>query len=126
MNQKINFPQFPAYACEGDRIEWTREGFDLCARLVYDTDTKPTDFDCYDTADIERWRADEWFYVGVVLSVSRNGVELSDHAASLWGIDCNFSDTSNDYLSEVAQELEAEALDTDRDEVARICEALTA
>jgi hypothetical protein len=124
MNQKTNFPQFPAYACEGDRIEWTREGFDLCARLVYDTDTKPTDFECYDTADVERWRADEWFYVGVVLSVSRNGVELSDHAASLWGIDCNFSDTSNAYLSEVAQELEAEALDTARAEVARILEAL--
>lgn len=126
MNQTNKFPQFPAYACEGDRIEWTREGFDLCARLVYDTDTKPTDFDCYDTADIERWRADEWFYVGVVLSVSRSGVELSDHAASLWGIDCNFSDTSNAYLSEVAQELEAEALDTARAEVARIREALEA
>lgn len=126
MNQQTNFPQFPAYACEGDRIEWTREGFDLCARLVYDTDTKPTDFECYDTADIERWRADEWFYVGVVLSVSRNGVELSDHAASLWGVDCNFSDTSNTYLSEVAQELEAEALDTARAEVARMLEALTA
>ena len=126
MTQKTNFPQFPAYACEGDRIEWTREGFDLCARLVYDTDTKPTDFDCYDTADIERWRSDEWFYVGVVLSVSRNGVELSDHAASLWGIDCNFSDTSNAYLSEVAQELEAEALDTARAEVVRIKQALEA
>lgn len=126
MNQTTDFPQFPAYACEGDRIEWTREDFDFCARLVYDTDTKPTDSECYDTADIERWRADEWFYVGVVLSVSRNGVELSDHAASLWGIDCNFSNTSNAYLSEVAQELEAEALDTARAEVARIREALTA
>jgi len=126
MNQKTDFPQFPAYACEGDHIEWTREGFDFVARLVYDTDAKPTDYDCYDTADIERWRSDEWFYVGVVLSVSRNGVKLSDHAASLWGVDCNFSDTSNAYLSEFAQELEAEALDTARAEVARICEALTA
>ena len=73
-----------------------------------------------------RWKNDEWFYVGVVLSVSRNGVELSDHAASLWGIDCNFSDTSNAYLSEVAQELEAEALDTARAEVVRIKQALEA
>jgi hypothetical protein len=126
MNQKTDFPQFPAYACEGDRIEWTREGFDLCARLVYDTDTKPTDFDCYDPEDVQRWRNDEWFYVGVVLSVSRNDVELSDHAASLWGVDCNFSDTSNAYLSEVARELEPEALDTARAELARTIEALTA
>jgi hypothetical protein len=125
VNQQTNFPQFPRYACEGDSIEWSRDGFDLRARLVYDDDTDPTDSDCYETADIERWRADEWFYVGVVLSVSRNGVELSEHAASLWGIDCNFSDTSNAYLSEVARELEAEALETARAELARIREALT-
>lgn len=126
MNQKTKFPQFPAYACEGDRIEWTAEGFDIVARLEYDTDAKPTDFDCYDTEDIERWRNDEWFYVGVVLSVSRNGIELSDHAASLCGIECNFNDTANAYLSEVAQELESEALDTARAEVVRIREALEA
>lgn len=126
MNQKTDFPQFPAYACEGDRIEWTAEGFDIVARLEYDTDTKPTDFECYEPEDMQRWRNDEWFYVGVVLSVSRNSVELSDHAASLWGIDCNFNNTSNTYLSEVAQELEAEAIANARREVVRIREALTA
>ena len=126
MTTEATFPQFDKYACEGDRIKWTREGFDFVARLQHDTDTKPTDFDCYDAEDVQRWRDDEWFYVGVVLSVSRNGVELSDHAASLWGIDCNFPDTSNAYLSEVAQELEAEALDTARAEVARIKQALEA
>ena len=126
MNQKTNFPQFPAYACQGDRIEWTAEGFDIVARLEYNTDSNPEDVECYSPEDVERWRSDEWFYVGVVLSVSRNGVELSDHAASLWGVDCNFSDTSNAYLSEVAQELEAEALETARAEMARIREALTA
>ena len=56
MNQKTNCPQFPAYACEGDRIEWTAEGFDIVARLEYDTE------------DVQRWRNDDWFYVGVVLS----------------------------------------------------------
>jgi hypothetical protein len=123
MNRE-NFPQFDNYACEGDRIKWTREGFNFVARLQYDTDTKPTSFDCYDAEDVQRWRDDEWFYVGVVLSVSRNGVELSDHVASLWGIECNFSDTSNAYLSEVAQELEAEALETARAKVVRIKQAL--
>ena len=124
MNRE-NFPQFPAYACQGDTINWTAEGFDIVARLVYDTDSKPTDCDCYEPEDVQRWNRDKWFYVGVVLSVSRNGVELSDHAASLWGIDCNFSDTSNAYLSEVAQNLQGEALEVARAEVARIREALT-
>ena len=126
MNQKTDFPQFPAYACEGDRIEWTAEGFDIVARLEYDTDSNPEDVECCSPEDVQRWKNDEWFYVGVVLSVSRNGVELSDHAASLWGIDCNFSDTSNAYLSEVAKELEAEAIANARREVVRIREALTA
>jgi hypothetical protein len=118
------FPQFPAYACTGDTITWKTKGFDLTATLEQDTDTKPTDYKCYDEADIQRWKNDDWFYVGVVVSVSLNGVELSDHAASLWGVDCNFSDTSNAYLAEVAQELEAEALDTARTEAARIRAAL--
>jgi hypothetical protein len=123
MNKTNNFPQFPAYACEGDRIEWTREGFDFVARLVYDTDTKPTDFECCSPYDLARWKNDEWFYCGVVLSVSLKGIELDHHAASLWGIECNYGD-DNAYLSEVAQELEAEALETARAEVARIRELL--
>jgi hypothetical protein len=120
------FPQFNTYACEGDTIKWTREGFDFVACLVYDHDTKPSDSECYTPENVQRWKDDEWFYVGVVLSVSRNGVELSDHAASLWGIECNFSDTSNAHLSEVAQELEAEALNTARAELARTKQALEA
>lgn len=121
MNRE-NFPKFDSYACIGE----TAEGFDFVARLEFDGDTKPTDFDCYEPEDIERWDNDEWCYVGVVLSVFRNGIELSDHAASLWGIDCNYNNTSNAYLSEVAQELESEALDVARAEVARILEALEA
>ena len=119
-----NFPQFAKYACVGDSITWQLEGFDIVAHLEYDTDTKPTDSDCYAPEDVQRWRDDKWFYVGVVLSVSRNGVELSDHAASLWGIDCNFSDTSNAYLSEVAQEMESEAIECAKKRVLEILEKL--
>ena len=97
-NQQI--PNFSQYVCEGDTIEWSREGFDFVAR-------------------IERWNNDEWFYCGIVVSVFFKGVELSDHAASLWGIDCNFGD-DNSYLSEVTKELEYEALDVARAEVARL------
>ena len=117
--------EFNSYVCPGDTITWTHEGFDFVARLERDYDTNPTDFDCYDEADIQRWKNDEWFYGGLVLSVSRNGVELSDHAASMWGIDCNFGD-NNDHLSEFAQELEAEALETARVELTRIKAALEA
>lgn len=126
MNKKTNFPKFPDYACQGDEINWSFDGFDFVARLEYDADTRPDDSDCYSPYDFARWKNDQWFYVGVVLSVSRNGVELSNHAASLWGIECNFNETANLYLSEVAQELEAEAIAYARREVFRIREALAA
>ncbi len=123
MKTGTTFPQFDKYACEGDRIEWTRDGFDFVARLQYDTDTKPTDFDCYSPDDVRRWKNDEWCYVGVVLSVSRNGVKLSDHAASLWGVTCNFG-ADNAYLADVVSDLEDDALETARSEVTRIKRAL--
>jgi hypothetical protein len=117
------FPQFNSYVCEGDAITWSAEGFDLCARVWRDSDTKPTEYDCYEPADIERWKNDEWFYCGVVVSVSLNGVELSDHASSLWGVDCNFGD-DNAYLADVAQELEEDALITARHALAQMRKAL--
>lgn len=120
---KTDFPQFDSYVCDGDTIQWTTEGFDLTARVVYDQDTKPTDFECYEPEDVQRWKDDEWFYCGLIVSVSLNGVELSDHAASLWGIDCNFGD-DNAYLTDVAQDLQAEAIPTARTEAARIRAAL--
>lgn len=122
MNRE-NFPQFDSFVCEGDTIGWSCEGFDFVARIVHDHDTKPSDSECYTPEDITRWENDEWFYCGVVLSVSRNGVSLSDHAASLWGMDCNYGN-DNKYLAEVAQELEAEALETARGRVAHMLEML--
>ena len=119
------FPQFHSYACVGDSITWSAEGFDFVATLEADTDTKPTDFDCYYPIKIKQWKNDEWFFVGVVISVSKNGVKLSDHAASLWGIDCNYNKTSNRYLAEVAQELESEALESAKTEQNRIVLALS-
>jgi hypothetical protein len=120
---ETTFPQFDGYVCEGDSIKWSAEGFDLTATLERDDDTKPTDYECYSADDIQRWKDDEWFYGGLVVSVSINGVELSDHAASLWGIDCNFGD-DNSYLAEVAKELEGEAIETARAEAVRMRAAL--
>lgn len=116
---KTEFPPFPPYACANDSIEWTNHGFDFEAVIVYDTDTRPDDSECYDERQIRLWKSDQWFFCGVVLSVSFKGVKLSDHAASLWGIECNLSN-DNSYLSEVAQELEGEALEVAKNELTRI------
>lgn len=124
MTTETTSPQFDTYACQGDTISWAAEGFDLEARLEYDTDSNPEDVECYSPEDVQRWKNDEWFYVGVVLSVSRNGVKLLKHAASVWGVECNFNNTSNTYLAEVAQELQSEAIANARRELFRVREAL--
>lgn len=118
-----HIPKFQKYACQGDTVSWSVDGFDIVAHIEYDHDTRPTDFDCYDDEQIKAWCNDEWFFCGIVLAVSRNNVELTDHAASLWGVDCNLG-TDNDCLSEMCAELEGEALGIARDEVRRIRLAL--
>ncbi len=70
------------------------------------------------------WRDDEWFYCGIVLSVSFEGVVLDEHAVSLWGIEANYPDADNSYLTETAQELLPDALAAGRASVARICAAM--
>lgn len=57
------------------------------------------------------WCRDEWWWGGVVLSVEKAGVVLDDHAASLWGIECNYPESDNSYLTEVANELLPEAIE---------------
>jgi len=119
-----NFPQFAKYACIGDSITWQFEGFDITARIEFDDDTRPDQFDCYSEDEVKRWMNDEWFYCGVVLSVSKNGILIDEHAASLWGVDCNFSDTANAHLSELAQEMEYEAVEYAKKRVLEILEKL--
>lgn len=127
--KKAKFPQFGQYVCPGDSITWEKEGFEIVARIEFDQDSRPEDSDCYTKRQIDAWRNDEWFFCGVVLSVSLNGVMLAEHAASLWGVDCNFPSrrkNPNHYLAEVAQELESEALDEAKRQQYRILEALGA
>jgi len=61
-------------------------------------------------AIMDAWKNDEWYYCGVILSVKIEDVDLTDHAASLWGIEANYPDSENAYLTEVANELLDEAL----------------
>jgi hypothetical protein len=59
------------------------------------------------TADFERlrgWCNDEWSYVGVIVTASRNGIELG--SASLWRIESD----DGEYLLETANELADEAI----------------
>ncbi|MEE9271655.1 MAG: hypothetical protein V3U57_00020 [Robiginitomaculum sp.] len=67
------------------------------------------------------WLNDEWFYCGIILSVTIDETELTDHAASLWGIEANYPDSDNAYLSQVANELLSEALDAAKAERKRLC-----
>jgi hypothetical protein len=59
---------------------------------------------------LRAWCRDEWYYVGVVLSVSRGGVELDKYAAALWGIESD----AEAYILEVAEELLSGAIDAAR------------
>ena len=70
------------------------------------------------------WKNDEWYYCGVILSVAIDGLVLDDHAASLWGIEANYPDSDNAYLTEVANDLLSEALETAKAERARQCTIL--
>lgn len=105
----MTIPSFDRYVCPGDIVNWDKDGWALTAKLVFDDQSTPDEYDCYSPEDIKRWRNDEWFFGGLVIDVYRGEILIQSHAASLWGLECNFS-TDNAYLSEVAQELEPEAI----------------
>jgi len=148
---------FDTYACEGDSIVCEVDGFRVTARIERDDCSGAPDkemdgfWPSLDPKDagyigpkskatlarhmaraqavLDAWRNDEWFWCGIVLSVSRNGVEIDDHAASLWGIECNYpvfrrGQRANSYLLEVANDLLDEALEVARVRVAKMVEAL--
>jgi hypothetical protein len=62
---------------------------------------------CAARADYERLRAwcnDDWYYCGVIVTASRNGIEIGN--ASLWGIESD----AGDYLLKVANDLAPQAI----------------
>lgn len=62
-----------------------RDGFKLSAALFVDEDAKPGDYDCYTDKDVIAFLRDDWGFFGVVVTATREGVELG--SSSLWGID---------------------------------------
>jgi hypothetical protein len=67
------------------------------------------------------WERDEWFYVGVAVAVECEGVPLVDpYAFALWGVECNYPYSDNDYLREVANELAPEAIEAAKAKLAKL------
>lgn len=76
-----------------------------------------------DFARLRDWCNDNWWYVGVAVTVERLGVPLTgpyDHA--LWGIESD----ARAYLAQVAEDLSGEALKAAKAKLAQLCEGITA
>lgn len=142
--------QFQRFVCEGDSIACTAQGFDITARIILDdctdrpderqdgfwpsldpnaagyigTGPRPKERLAAEQAKadaiMKAWQADEWFYCGIVLCITRAGITLDDHAASLWGIETNYPNSENTYLNDVANELLPEAIKAGKNTLARL------
>jgi hypothetical protein len=141
VNQPVpTFPRsFRSYVCAGDSIETEVDGFTVTATIVRDESSDAPDErqDGFWPSDdpkeakamakaesiMDSWKNDEWWYVGVVLSVERNGIMLSKHAASLWGVEANYPGSDNSYLTDTANALLSEALDAGRAALAELNES---
>lgn len=123
-----------------DAIDWrdldARDGFELSARLYYDSDSTPDDYDCFTPKQVQAWRNDEWQFVGLVITASIAGTELG--RASCWSVESGlWTDTDendnvtgtrvldplrdDDYLNDLIPEAIADA----RANLARINEKVT-
>lgn len=144
---------FEPHVCEGDSIACELDGFRVVARIVRDDcpdapDQRQDGFcpslikdapgfigpgknfraryaEAHSKAEavMAAWHKDEWFYCGILLSISLEGVELDPHAASLWGVEVNYPGTDNIYLTQVANELLPEAMEAGRAAARRLCAA---
>ena len=102
-------PAFDNYVIPGDFIVINEGNFTYTITLEFDEISSPHDYECYEKKDIDRWLNDEWFYGGLIVSAEYKDIPLSDNLAALWGLECNFIENDNSYLTEVAYELLEEA-----------------
>lgn len=142
---------FDSYVCLGDCISVDIGDYTIIARISYDDIAESPDqrqdgfwpsryandagfigsgngwrkrFDEQHTkaqSIMDAWLNDEWFYCGIILSARIGETSLTDHAASLWGIEANFPKSDNSCLLEVANDLLDEALEQAKMERARLC-----
>lgn len=146
--------QFQNYVCLGDSISVDVGDYTVTARIAHDdTVDKPDERDSgfwpsldpnaagfigagngwrkrFDEQQAKAesvmaaWKNDNWFYCGIILSVSIDETILTDHAASLWGVEANYPDSDNTYLTQVANDLLGDALDAAKRERKRLCDLL--
>ena len=138
---------FDTFALEGETITCEVDGFTVTARIERDRDMGAPDkeqdgfWSSLDPSDagyignrskrtlqrrlaherevLRAWRGGEWFWCGICLTVSRNGIDLTrEYSNALWGIECNYPARGkarvNAYLRDVANELLGGALDEAR------------
>lgn len=96
------------WGCAGGKLEGETDG-QYAARAVEE-----------DFKFLRSWCRDDWQYVGVIVEVSREDVELGK--ASVWGVECNVPGTDNAYLLETANELLPEALADAKAKVAKLAQ----
>lgn len=130
---------FNKYACTGDTITCDVDGFTATARIYQDDCTDAPDerqdgfWPSLDPKSagyigaksertlqrrmaqakrvMEAWKANEWFYCGVAVTIEKGDVTLTGrYENALWGIECNYPKSDNSYLRDVANELLPEAL----------------
>jgi len=113
------------YAADGHSIACTVNGFDCIATLHHDSDTTPQECGMPDDA-VQSWNNGEWQYVGVAVTIYKNGIRLTgDYDNALWGVECNYPDSDNSYLRDVANELLSEAIEQAKNVIATLCERAT-
>ena len=113
---------------EGERVlcvdRQSRRYYDVAEALViaqrdgWGPDT-PEAAVAADFARLKAWCDDDWWYVGVAVTVRKLDVQLTgdfDHA--LWGIESD----AEGYLGEVAEELAGDALKAAKAKLAQLCE----
>ena len=65
---------FSSYVCPGDSVIFEHGKFTFNVSLEYDDFSTPYEWECYSDLDIRRWKDDDWYYGGLVVSVSYNEI----------------------------------------------------
>lgn len=71
---------------------------------------------------LRAWCNDEWFWCGITVTTTVDGIELASE--SLWGIECNHPGSDNSYLTDCAMEMAESALSEARNRARTLATAL--
>lgn len=130
-----SFPKaFDGYVCNGDTLQVEISGIVFTATIEHDPFAGIDDDDihnpdqnvtgCNDQQQAQLMAArsaynrDEWFFCGIVLSAQHRATGATwDSIESLWRIEANYPGGYNTYLTEVANELLASAVEEVQDKI---------